>query len=48
MVPLPRGADRSGNCPAGFVAEQGLQSPVARDFYLLSHSGIKGSLFVII
>jgi hypothetical protein len=29
------------------MADQGLQSPVARDFYLQSHGGLKGSeLFV--
>lgn len=38
-----RGADSTGNCPAGFMADQGLQSPVARDFYLQSHGGLKGS-----
>jgi eukaryotic translation initiation factor 2C len=38
-----RGADSTGNCPAGFMAERGIQSPTARDFYLQSHGGLKGS-----
>jgi hypothetical protein len=39
-----RDEDRSGNCPAGFVADKGITSPIARDFYLLSHAGILGSM----
>ncbi|KAF9501264.1 Piwi-domain-containing protein [Pleurotus eryngii] len=38
-----RGADKSGNCPAGFVADTGIQSPFCADFYLLSHSGLLGT-----
>ncbi|KDQ33827.1 hypothetical protein PLEOSDRAFT_21640, partial [Pleurotus ostreatus PC15] len=33
----------SGNCPAGFVADTGIQSPFCADFYLLSHSGLLGT-----
>ncbi|KAG1816992.1 hypothetical protein EV424DRAFT_1292613, partial [Suillus variegatus] len=29
-------ADRSGNCPAGFIADQGLDNPAVHDFYLQS------------
>ncbi|KAF4578546.1 hypothetical protein EYR36_000353 [Pleurotus pulmonarius] len=39
----PGDADRSGNCPAGFVADTGIQSPFCADFYLLSHSGLLGT-----
>ncbi|KAH7929773.1 Piwi-domain-containing protein [Leucogyrophana mollusca] len=35
--------DRSGNCPAGFVADQGIGNPVAQDFYLQSHGGLLGT-----
>jgi hypothetical protein len=38
-----RGADSTGNCPAGFMADRGVQSPTTRDFYLQSHGGLKGS-----
>ncbi|KAL0947383.1 hypothetical protein HGRIS_013499 [Hohenbuehelia grisea] len=38
-----RDADRSGNCPAGFVADAGIQSPICCDFYLQSHGGLKGT-----
>ena len=41
----PRDASRSGNCKAGFVADRGLSSALARDFYLLSHGGLLGSKF---
>jgi len=37
------GQDRSGNCPAGFLASEGIQSPVTRDFYLQSHGGLLGT-----
>jgi len=36
-------SDRSGNCHAGFVADDGLCSPMAHDFYLQSHGGLKGT-----
>ncbi|KAG1749019.1 ribonuclease H-like domain-containing protein [Suillus paluster] len=36
-------ADRSGNCPAGFVADKGVGNPAVRDFYLQSHGGILGT-----
>ncbi|KAG1819562.1 ribonuclease H-like domain-containing protein [Suillus subaureus] len=35
--------DRSGNCPAGFVADQGVGNPAVRDFYLQSHGGLLGT-----
>ena len=35
--------DRTGNCHAGFVADKGLSSPIAVDFYLQSHAAIQGS-----
>ncbi|KZP23638.1 Piwi-domain-containing protein [Athelia psychrophila] len=42
------GEDRNGNCPAGFLAGEGLQSPFTpasgrRDFYLQSHGSIQGT-----
>ncbi|KAG0694245.1 hypothetical protein DFH29DRAFT_1006504 [Suillus ampliporus] len=38
-------ADKSGNCPAGFVADQGVGNPAVRDFYLQlqSHGGLLGT-----
>jgi len=36
-------ADRSGNCNAGFIADDGLCSPMSHDFYLQSHGGLKGT-----
>ncbi|KAN0075335.1 Piwi domain containing protein [Tylopilus felleus] len=38
-----RDADRSGNCPAGFVADQGIGNPIAMDYYLQSHGGLLGT-----
>jgi len=38
-----REGDRSGNCPAGFIANEGIKSPSAMDFYLQSHGGLLGS-----
>ncbi|KAG2348507.1 Piwi-domain-containing protein [Suillus weaverae] len=35
--------DRSGNCPAGFVADNGVGNPAVRDFYLQSHGGLLGT-----
>ena len=35
--------DRSGNVPAGFVADTGITSPNLFNFYLQSHAGILGS-----
>lgn len=35
--------DRTGNCRAGFVADQGVSHPVTVDFYLQSHAAVKGS-----
>ncbi|KAG1736714.1 Piwi domain-containing protein [Suillus lakei] len=37
------GDSKSGNCPAGFVADQGVGNPAVRDFYLQSHGGILGT-----
>ncbi|KII88705.1 hypothetical protein PLICRDRAFT_41918 [Plicaturopsis crispa FD-325 SS-3] len=42
-TPPPMKEDKSGNCPAGFVVDKGLTSPIASDFYLQSHSGILGT-----
>lgn len=37
-------ADRSGNCPPGFVLDSGvIMNPRFYDFYLLSHPGLIGS-----
>ncbi|KAI6110019.1 Piwi domain-containing protein [Pisolithus sp. B1] len=36
-------ADKSGNCPAGFVADKGIGNPMAQDFYLQSHGGLLGT-----
>ncbi|KAG6379119.1 Piwi domain-containing protein [Boletus reticuloceps] len=41
--PYRRDADRSGNCPAGFVADEGIGNPIAKDYYLLSHGGLLGT-----
>ncbi|KAF9228654.1 Piwi-domain-containing protein [Gyrodon lividus] len=35
--------DKSGNCPAGFVADQGIGNPIAKDYYLQSHGGLLGT-----
>ncbi|KIN94493.1 hypothetical protein M404DRAFT_168168 [Pisolithus tinctorius Marx 270] len=35
--------DKSGNCPAGFVADKGVGNPMAQDFYLQSHGGLLGT-----
>lgn len=35
--------DKSGNCPAGFVADEGVGNPAVRDFYLQSHGGLLGT-----
>ena len=43
VVPPHSEGDRSGKCPPGFVAIDGLRSPVALDFYLQSHGGLLGS-----
>ncbi|EGO21589.1 hypothetical protein SERLADRAFT_474142 [Serpula lacrymans var. lacrymans S7.9] len=43
FFPDKQQADRSGNCPAGFVADRGIGNPVAQDFYLLSHGGLLGT-----
>jgi eukaryotic translation initiation factor 2C len=40
--------DKSGNCPAGFVADEGVGNPAVRDFYLQSHGGLLGSEFILI
>ncbi|KAF8993952.1 Piwi domain-containing protein [Cyathus striatus] len=34
---------RSGNCPAGSVADQGIAHPTEFDFYLQSHGGLLGT-----
>lgn len=36
-------ADRSGNCPAGTVADRGIAHPTEFDFYLQSHGGLLGT-----
>lgn len=36
-------ADRSGNCPAGFIVDSDIVYSTMPDFYLQSHSGIKGT-----
>ncbi|KAJ6618351.1 argonaute-like protein [Mycena sp. CBHHK59/15] len=36
-------SDRTGNCRAGLVVDQGLSNPQLPDFYLQSHSAIKGT-----
>jgi len=36
-------ADRTGNCLAGTVVEQGVSHPVEFDFYLQSHAGLLGT-----
>ncbi|KAF9075452.1 Piwi domain-containing protein, partial [Rhodocollybia butyracea] len=38
-----RDADSSGNCPSGFVVDQGIEHPVYSDFYLQSQAGLKGT-----
>lgn len=38
-----REGDKSGNCPAGFVADKGIGNPIAQDFYLQSHGGLLGT-----
>ncbi|KAF5387039.1 hypothetical protein D9615_001654 [Tricholomella constricta] len=35
--------DRTGNCRAGFVADEGVSHPVTLDFYLQSHAAVKGT-----
>jgi hypothetical protein len=37
------GDAKSGNCPPGFVADHGINSPIAVDFYIQSHGGLLGS-----
>ncbi|KAG6832694.1 hypothetical protein H0H92_012266 [Tricholoma furcatifolium] len=34
--------DKTGNCRAGFVADEGVIHPVTLDFYLQSHAAVKG------
>jgi len=36
-------ADRSGNCPAGTVVDQGITHPLEFDWYLQSHGGLLGT-----
>lgn len=36
-------ADRSGNCPAGTVVDDGVGHPTEFDFYLQSHGGLVGT-----
>ena len=38
-----RTADKSGNCPAGFVVDDNLTCPGVFDFYLQSQAGLLGS-----
>ncbi|KAI0706856.1 Piwi domain-containing protein [Cerioporus squamosus] len=42
FFPNERDADRSGNCPAGFVLFDGLTHPKYDDYYLQSQPGLKG------
>ncbi|KAG9005746.1 hypothetical protein FRB94_001312 [Tulasnella sp. JGI-2019a] len=37
------GSDRTGNCLAGTVVDQGISHPVEYDFYLQSHAGLLGT-----
>ncbi|KAL1687516.1 Piwi domain-containing protein [Schizophyllum commune] len=37
------GDGKTGNLPSGFVTDEGLESPFARDFFLQSHSAIQGT-----
>jgi len=37
------GDAKSGNCPPGFVADHGINSPIAVDFYIQSHGGLLGT-----
>ncbi|KAG8984568.1 hypothetical protein FRB90_005224, partial [Tulasnella sp. 427] len=37
------GSDRTGNCLAGTVVEQGVSHPVEFDYYLQSHAGLLGT-----
>lgn len=39
-----RDADRSGNCPAGFLVFDQITSPKYQAFYLQSHAGLLGSM----
>ncbi|KAJ1918058.1 hypothetical protein H4219_002838 [Mycoemilia scoparia] len=39
----PNEADRSGNCQAGTVIDQGITNSQYYDFYLQSHAGIQGT-----
>lgn len=40
--------DKTGNCRAGFVADEGICHPVTLDFYLQSHTAVKGSGYLAI
>ncbi|KAL1722526.1 Piwi domain-containing protein [Schizophyllum commune] len=37
------GDGKTGNLPSGFVTDEGLESPFARDFFLQSHSASQGT-----
>ncbi|KZT11426.1 Piwi-domain-containing protein [Laetiporus sulphureus 93-53] len=39
----PQSADRTGNCPAGFIVDDQITNAAYPDFYLQSHSGIIGT-----
>ncbi|KAF8889797.1 argonaute-like protein [Infundibulicybe gibba] len=43
MNPPAARADRSGNCPAGTVIDQGIAHPLEFDYYLQSHGGLLGT-----
>ncbi|KAL0956200.1 hypothetical protein HGRIS_002357 [Hohenbuehelia grisea] len=43
FFPSRQDGDRTGNCPPGFVADAGIQSPICCDFYLQSHGALKGT-----
>ncbi|KAG1738666.1 uncharacterized protein EDB91DRAFT_1082696 [Suillus paluster] len=44
FFPKNRGkADRSGNCPTGFIADKGVGNPAVCNFYLQSHGGLLGT-----
>ncbi|KAJ1875809.1 hypothetical protein LPJ55_000435 [Coemansia sp. RSA 990] len=43
FFPMPRDADRSGNCVPGTVIDRSITMPSLFDFYLFSHAAIQGT-----
>jgi len=43
MNPLGNAGDRSGNCPAGTILDNGTTNPVEFDWLLQSHGGLLGT-----